>query len=78
MKKLTIEVTIDEITNKMLTGIKTVGFSEESAEDQLQLLGILERIKVKDISHHFQLVGILENAKGIIQTRLDKLFDRKI
>ena len=44
MKKLIIEVAIPG-EDKMATGIRTSGYSNESVSDQLELLGILENVK---------------------------------
>ena len=43
MKKLIIEIAIVE--DKIATGIKTTGYSNENVSDQLELLGILENTK---------------------------------
>ena len=43
MKALKIIVALEE--GKVLTTIKTNGFSKESISDQLEILGILENLK---------------------------------
>jgi len=55
MKKLNIEIVTNEYDDKIATGIKTFGYSDESISDQ------------------FQLIGLIENVKTLIQERIKKL-----
>ena len=57
MKKLKIEVSVSD--NKVVTGIGTQGYLNNSISDQ------------------FELLGIVENIKSIIQERIKKLIDIK-
>ena len=56
MKRVIIEVRIPG-ADKVATGIKTTGYSNESISDQ------------------FELLGIMENLKNVIQDRIKKLVD---
>jgi len=57
MKKLIIEIKINDGESNSATTIQTNGFSNEN------------------ISNQFELLGILENTKDIINERIKKLLD---
>ena len=57
MKRVMIEVRLDG--DKVGTGIKTLGYSNDSVSDQ------------------FELLGIMENLKNVIQDRIKELVNVK-
>ena len=42
MKKIQIEIRIDELTNQMATAVHAVGYAKDNLCHQLELLGVLQ------------------------------------
>lgn len=60
MKRLQIEVRIDDSDGKIATAIKDEGFNKDSISNQLELLGIIENIKSIINSRIKELTNIRE------------------
>lgn len=45
MKKIQIEIRVDEVSNRIATAWKTDGYSRDNISDNLELIGILENTK---------------------------------
>ena len=60
MKRLLIDMRVDETSGKIATAWKTEGYSREN------------------ISNLFELIGLIENFKGILTEKVKTLAEKKL